>query len=99
MYTNSVLLKLITIRLFTGDAGRHSDGGIFSNSEFGLRLENKQMFIPSALPLPGIILILCVSVTVYMCVCVSVCVCVCVVCSIYISFKNRYIQLDLASLL
>ena len=72
MYTNSVLLKSITIRLFTGDAGRHSDGGIFSNSEFGLRLENKQMFIPSAQPLPGIIflkLILCVSVTVYMCVC------------------------------
>ena len=52
---HSVLLKL-SFCPFVGDAGRHSDGGIFSNSEFGPRLENKQMFIPSAQPLPGMCL-------------------------------------------
>ena len=43
----------------TGDAGRHSDGGAFSNSEFGQRLDNKQMHIPTEQPLPGTC-ILCV---------------------------------------
>ena len=38
----------------TGDAGRHSDGGVLANSDFGQRLERNEMHIPSDQPLPGI---------------------------------------------
>ena len=36
-----------------GDAGRHSDGGILSNSEFGCALENDSLSIPNPCSLPG----------------------------------------------
>ena len=35
-----------------GDVGRHSDGGVFSNSLFGQALEEYTLCIPDALPLP-----------------------------------------------
>ena len=36
-----------------GDAGRHSDGGVLSNSEFGQALEDGSLSIPHPCPLPG----------------------------------------------
>ena len=36
-----------------GDAGRHSDGGVLSNSEFGLALEDGSLSFPGPCPLPG----------------------------------------------
>ena len=36
-----------------GDKGRQSDGGVFSNSEFGQALENHSLPLPSSCPLPG----------------------------------------------
>lgn len=36
-----------------GDAGRHSDGGIFGNSTFGQALEDGDLNIPEGLPMPG----------------------------------------------
>ena len=36
-----------------GDAGRHSDGGVLSNSEFGKALEENRLLIPNGRPLPG----------------------------------------------
>ena len=36
-----------------GDSGRHSDGGVLSNSDFGQALENDSLSIPNACPLPG----------------------------------------------
>ena len=36
-----------------GDAGRHSDGGILANSEFGNALEIGSLSIPELCPLPG----------------------------------------------
>ena len=36
-----------------GDSGRHSDGGVLSNSEFGKALENGTLSLRSARPLPG----------------------------------------------
>ena len=36
-----------------GDNGRHSDGGVLTNSEFGQALENGTLSIPSGRPLPG----------------------------------------------
>lgn len=38
-----------------GDAGRHSDGGILSNSPFGQALETGALSIPDPSPLPGIL--------------------------------------------
>lgn len=38
---------------FTGDAGRHIDGGVLSNSGFGQNLENDDLHIPPSQPLPG----------------------------------------------
>jgi hypothetical protein len=35
-----------------GDNGRHSDGGVLTNSEFGQALENGTLSIPSDCPLP-----------------------------------------------
>jgi hypothetical protein len=36
-----------------GDSGRHSDGGVLSNSEFGKALELNSLGLPSATTLPG----------------------------------------------
>ena len=36
-----------------GDAGRHSDGGVLSNSAFGQALESGTLSIPDPCPLPG----------------------------------------------
>ena len=36
-----------------GDCGRHSDGGVLSNSAFGQALENESLNIPACSPLPG----------------------------------------------
>ena len=36
-----------------GEAGRHSDGGVLSNSEFGKALENGSLSIAGPCPLPG----------------------------------------------
>ena len=35
-----------------GEAGRQSDGGVFSNSSLGQALESEQLSIPKASPLP-----------------------------------------------
>ena len=37
-----------------GDAGRHSDGGILSNSAFGQAMENGQLLLPDVSNLSGI---------------------------------------------
>ena len=36
-----------------GDAGRHSDGGVFSNSSFGQAIESESLAIPPPRALPG----------------------------------------------
>ena len=36
-----------------GGVGRHSDGGIFSNSSFGKSLEDGSLRLPDPSPLPG----------------------------------------------
>ena len=36
-----------------GDAGRHSDGGVLNNSDFGQALEANALNVPTASPLPG----------------------------------------------
>ena len=36
-----------------GDAGHHSDGGVFSNSEFGRSLETGSISLPAPCPLLG----------------------------------------------
>lgn len=36
-----------------GEVGRHSDGGVLSNSSFGLALEERSLSIPDISPLPG----------------------------------------------
>ena len=37
-----------------GDAGRQSDAGVLSNSEFGQALENDTLTIPNPTPLAGV---------------------------------------------
>ena len=37
--------------MVTGDAGRHSDGGVLSNSEFGQALDEELLSIPDDQPL------------------------------------------------
>ena len=36
-----------------GEVGRHSDGGILSNSSFGQALQEDMLSIPATSPLPG----------------------------------------------
>ena len=36
-----------------GDAGRHSDGGVLSKSQFGRALESNSLSLPESKPLPG----------------------------------------------
>lgn len=36
-----------------GDAGRHSDGGVLSNSEFGKALQSNSLALPPDQALPG----------------------------------------------
>ena len=36
-----------------GNAGRHSDGGVLSNSEFGQALQDGSLSLPSPCPLSG----------------------------------------------
>ena len=36
-----------------GNNGRHSDGGVFSNSAFGQSIESSELLIPQPRPLPG----------------------------------------------
>ena len=42
------------MQLCLGDAGRHSDGGVFANSRFGQAVDNGDLNIPDDQPLPGI---------------------------------------------
>ena len=41
------------ILLDVGDCGRHSDGGVLSNSTFGQALDSGKLSIPTGRPLPG----------------------------------------------
>ena len=43
----------IVLVIDVGDAGRHSDGGVLSNSLFGKALETNPLSLPSPKPLPG----------------------------------------------
>lgn len=36
-----------------GEVGRHSDGGVLSNSSFGQALEERSLSIPDASSVPG----------------------------------------------
>ena len=36
-----------------GDSGRHSDGGVFSNSNIGKLLDRNALNVPSSCRLPG----------------------------------------------
>ena len=51
------ILKVVIIARFIlialGRVGRHSDGGIFSNSSFGRGLEDRSLLLPGPSPLPG----------------------------------------------
>ena len=47
----SCLFRFIFIDL--GGIGRHSDGGIFSNSTFGRALDDNSLILPDPSPLPG----------------------------------------------
>lgn len=46
-----------------GDAGKHSDGGVFGNCLFGQALEDGDLDIPEDSPLPG--LTLCINYYIY----------------------------------
>ena len=56
-YPSCTVLSLVHVHRFLlidiGDAGRHSDGGILANSEFGNALEVGSLSIPEPCPLPG----------------------------------------------
>ena len=42
-----------TIFLIVGDAGRHSDGGVLANSDFGQALDEGALMLPDDRALPG----------------------------------------------
>lgn len=48
-----IIVRFILVDI--GDAGRHSDGGVLSNSEFGQALENGTLHFPAPSPLSGLI--------------------------------------------
>lgn len=48
------LLQLFFPLVDVGEVGRHSDGGVLSNSSFGQALETGALSIPDPSPLPGI---------------------------------------------
>ena len=61
----SITLSLYIVHMLTlcfnrfiiveiGDAGRQSDAGVLSNSEFGQALENDTLTIPNPTPLAGV---------------------------------------------
>ena len=54
-YCLHVVLFYRFILVDIGEAGRHSDGGVLSNSLFGQALEEGSLSIPEPSPLPGII--------------------------------------------
>ena len=49
--------RVCTLVLFIdiGDAGRHSDGGVFSNSPFGQAMENSELSLPDESNIDGIV--------------------------------------------
>ena len=49
---NNILLILPNF-LAIGDAGRHNDGGVLANSDFGQAMEAGALLIPDDRPLPG----------------------------------------------
>ena len=57
--THSIVLLAVSdaryrfLVIDVGDAGRHSDGGVLSNSLFGKALETNSLSLPSPKPLPG----------------------------------------------
>ena len=50
---NFIFIKFRCILVDIGDSGRHSDGGVLSNSDFGQALVNDSLFIPDPCPLTG----------------------------------------------
>ena len=56
LFIRKILFLLCTFRFILvdiGEAGRHSDGGVLSNSLFGQALEQNTLLIPAPSPLPG----------------------------------------------
>ena len=51
LYVFITYLRFILVDI--GEVGRHSDGGVLSNSAFGQALEENTLSIPSPSPLPG----------------------------------------------
>ena len=50
---NFMFIKFRFILVDIGNSGRHSYGGVLSNSDFGQALVNDSLFIPDPSPLTG----------------------------------------------
>lgn len=61
MQATILLQRIIACITCTGNAGRHSDGGVLSNLDFGQALDNGLLSIPDDQPLPGEIIHDCVA--------------------------------------